>query len=289
MKKRIIWLLLLILCLSIAALPAAAIFDVSLTDGMGLPMRLDASSGEYVFDGAAILTRSEREQLEQAAAEVSETYGCGVYIVTVYDYLVYTDGYSIESAAENLYDELELGMGRGADGILLLLSMSGRDYDLAAYGYGNTAFTDYGKDILAGKFKDDFSGDHWYAGLSDYIDFCAEMLRRAADGKPVDVGTYRQPLRERLGLLQKVIFIIIIPCVIAFFACSSMKRKMKSVAKAANARFYAIPNSLNLYESSDNFTHITETRVLIDNDSDRGGGGGTSVGDSGFSHSSGKF
>ena len=55
-------------------------------------------------------------------------------------------------------------------------TMAERDYTLIAYGYGNTAFTDYGKDKLSEVFLDDFGDDNWYSGLSDYLDKSESML-----------------------------------------------------------------------------------------------------------------
>lgn len=41
----------------------------------------------------------------------------------------------------------------------MLLSMEYRDYDIMAHGYGNIAFTDYGKEKMAERFLDEFGDD----------------------------------------------------------------------------------------------------------------------------------
>ena len=129
-----------------------------------------------VTDAAELLTEQQAATLEQMAEEVSERYGCGVYIVTVGDYRDLEDT-DVQTCAEDLYDYFDLGIGEEKNGILLMLSMDDRDYDLCAYGYGHTAFTDYGKNQLARVFLDDFRYDDWFEGFRDYQDEAEEMLR----------------------------------------------------------------------------------------------------------------
>jgi uncharacterized protein len=50
--------------------------------------------------------------------------------------------------AKSVYQENALGYGTEKSGIILMLSMTDRNYALIAYGYGNTVFTDHGRDIL---------------------------------------------------------------------------------------------------------------------------------------------
>lgn len=294
MKKRLIAVLLLLLCVSMALAPAA--LAVSISD-VHIVLKPEAMDGKYVRDLTLLLSESEREELERSAAEVSEEYGCGVYVILVHSWRDYYPQYNyIWSAAEAFYKDCDLGFGSEKSGVLLLLSMSGRDYDIAAYGYGNTAFTDYGKEILAEKFLDNFKRDDWDGGIVDYIKQSGVMLKQAREGNPLDVnnrglhGVIRE-FRQELGPVGLFLVIIVLPCLIALIVCRKEQKKLKSVAKAANAEFFAVPNSLQLYASEDVFSHVTETRVRIESDSDRGGGGGggTSVNSGGFSHSSGKF
>ena len=165
MKKflsSVLAVLLLIVCLSIPAFADAQL--------------------SYVTDDAGILYDSDISALEERAAAVSEQYGCGVYIVTVEDFTDYSDAYYVDDFGEELFSSYDLGLGDGNCGILLILSMAERDYGLVAHGdFANTAFTDYGKDALAEYFLDDFRNDDWYQGFADYIDGCAEFMRRAAD------------------------------------------------------------------------------------------------------------
>ena len=237
----------------------------------------------YVSDAAGVLTLSQLTELEEQARDLAGRYDCGVYIVTVDSYRAYNQA-SISSLAEEIYLENGLGWGQGQDGILLLMSMSDRKYDLAAYGdFGNAAFTDYGKDRLADAFLSDFKKDNWYKGFSDYLTKCGRMLDMARKGKPLDVN-HDPDARLRYwpaGLL--------LGAILALVVCSILKSRMKNVKEAAGAETYVPGNGVRFVIREDRFTHVTTTRTKIERSSGGSSRGGTSVGSSGFSHKSGSF
>ena len=132
MKKRPASLaLLLVLCL-LLALPALADSDRE------LPL---------VCDTSGLLTEAQAEELDARAERYSREYACDIIVVVVDD----TDFYDVETFTEGVYKKYNYGWGSDKSGVILLLSMEERDYDLAAYGYGNTAFTDFGKAELMRK------------------------------------------------------------------------------------------------------------------------------------------
>lgn len=265
MKKKLISLAALLLLLAMLCVPAWA----------------DEPQLDYVTDAAGILTGEEWETLEDRAGEISRRYQCGVYIITVDDFTDYVDTDSLYEAAKTIYRGYDLGYGAEQSGVLLMLSMAERDYTLIAYGYGNTAFTDYGKDKLAEKFLDNFGDDDWYGGFTDYLEKSADMLKSARAGHPLDVGS--NPLIRLAGLLISVA----LGCFASLAVCSFLWRGMKSVGVKAEADTYISAGSVDFTVREDQFTHITESRVKIERSS--GGGGGTSVDSDGFSGKSGKF
>ena len=60
------------------------------------------------------------------------------------------------------------------------------------------------------------------------------------------------------------------------------------MAIKTNAQEFIAQNGVDLTVNEDNFSHITQTRVLIKTD-DSSSGGGTTVNSGGFSGSGGKF
>lgn len=235
----------------------------------------------FVTDEAGLLSEQEWSDLEARAEEISLKYKCGVYIIAVDNFANYADGNDVVEAAKNLYREYSLGYGGERSGVLLLLSMAERDYDLLAYGYGNTAFTDYGKDQLAEKFLDNFKDDDWYGGFQDYLEKSGSMLKSAREGHPLDVDS--NPLIRLAGIGIS----LLVGCVAAFvIAVGVSDRMMKSVSAKTKADTYLIAGSVEITGREDHFTHTTETRTKIEKSS---GSGGTTVDSDGFSSKSGKF
>ena len=259
------------------------------------PSGSKAAEGEtetFVYDIAGLLTDAQASELNKAAKEVSLRHGCGVYIALFEDMTEYGYQY-IETFSEAVYDQWSLGIGADRNCIILVMSMADRDYDLCAHGdAAHTAFTDYGKEVLADAFKDDFRHNDWASGFADYVSQCDYMLSRAAEGDPIDIpeggGYVQHTLPERIA--RSVIPGLIIGVIIAFIYCAVLKSKMKNTKIAHEASEYIAPKGIAMHVQDDVFTHSTVTRQHIERDNDRGGGhGGTSVNSGGFSHSSGKF
>ncbi len=229
----------------------------------------------YVTDAAEILSENEDLQLEIMAETVSKKYGVGVYIVTVDDYSD-IDSDSAYVATYTIYHKYTMGEGSNRDGIMLLLSMTDRDYAIFCYGeQSEYAFSSYGLDKLEEVFLDDFSYNNWYNGFEDYIKECSAYLQKAAEGKPV-----------RKSLLVPILIVIGAAMFVALLVLGFMWASMKSVAEKATANAY-ISDSLQLTEKTDTFTHRMQTRRKIEQSSSSGGSRSESGG--GGSGRSGKF
>lgn len=231
----------------------------------------------YVTDTAGILSAEERQELEQAAKAVSEKYDFGVYIMTVESFVDDTDSYDVDEATVTLYKKYDLGLTDEDKGILLLLSMKGRDFSLVTYSdYGNYVFDSVAREELAYYFVDDFANNDWYNGFADYLSSCGNVLANGPD-----------KLQSEISALTGMIFLF--PLIIAVVVISILSRKMKSVFKATEAEAYA--GGLELTRSYDQFTHSTETRRKRKEESSGGSGGGRtrSSNSGGFGRTSGKF
>lgn len=242
----------------------------------GLSVCAYAEEQRFVFDEASILTYDEIEELEAKAKEITETYGCEVYAITFPS----LDGNEAWELNEMLYGELKEYYGAGEDVVILMLAMEERQYDILAHGYGNTAFTDYGKDVMAEKFLDDFANDDWYWGFYDYMTTCDEFLAMAVSGEPFDVDS-----DEGGSGLFGIIIAIVISCLIAFAVCSILRAQMKIARIATEAHDYQ--KELNLTNQYDRFSHRDIRRIY--NPPKEQSGGGTTINSGGFSHKSGGF
>lgn len=244
-----------------------------------LALPAQASEYRFVFDEADILTADEELILAETAEDTSIRYGCGVYIVTLWDYTEY--GGNVRSAAENYFLNHDFGLGDDDNGVLLLLSMAERDYSLIAHGdLGNGAFTDYGKEVLSEEFLDDFRYDSWFDGFADYLSGCDDLLYAASMGEPVDVQTVGGS-----GVGMTLVMILLVPALIAGIACAVMAASMKSAKKKTHADDYR--KGIALTNRQDRF--ITRTVVRQKIESSSSSRGGTRVNSRGFSGRSGKF
>lgn len=249
------------------------------------------AASTYVVDQAGILNSSEQAMLEKQAADLSEQYQCGVYIVTVSDFTQLADYVDIRSFAEAYYKQNGLGMGSQQSGILLVLSMAERDYSLIAYGNGNNVLTDYGREqMLDNDILPKLSDDDYYGGFSAYLDTTGEYLKLAAAGTPFDVNS--DPAKLAMERMIKIGVVIGVPLIAALIVVLVLRKQMKTAGVLTTAGGYIVKNGVNMRTTQDQFLYRNVVRVPIPRNVSRGGGGGgggTTISSSGFSGSSGKF
>lgn len=232
----------------------------------------------YIFDLSDQLSYEEWAELEARASDISQRHGCGVYAAFVDDFTEYGGGNDVYKTTYQLYHASELGMGADRDGIIILLSMDDRDYAMFVYGdHAEYAFDRYGQKELEDAFLGYFGDNDWYGGVSHYLDTCDEYLTRAEEGKPV-----------RKNTLPMYLIVVAASCAIAGGICLMLKWQMKTVHKKAEANEYVAAGGLNLTKQYDRYTHTTETRRKIHDDSDSNSGTSSCSGGGG-SGRSGKF
>lgn len=253
-----------------------------LTMLFAMTMTVQAQTGPCVYDTAELLSDSEFQEIETRCENVSNQYGIGVYIITIYNLSDY--GFASDEAydcAKSFYTGEGFGMGETGDGVLLLLSMNDRKYGLIAHGdNGNAAVTDYGNERMVEVFKDDFKDDDWADGFNDYISQAEKYFSMYANGNAYDVGN--DPDRH-MGFIH---YLIVFggAAIIAFLYLAKLKSDMKTAVLATNAAGYEAENGVVISVKEDTFTHTTTERVEVESSS-----GGTSVDSDGFSGSSGDF
>jgi len=264
--KKLLIVLILVLSFTIAIAPAA--FAVEL---------------DLVEDFADVLTREESGTLLSRAEEISERFRCDVAIVIINE-MIDDDG--AYEWARFIYEEYDYGYGQQKSGVLLFLSMAERDYALIAYGFGNTAFTDYGKDVMLDRHILPLLRENkYYEAFSVYLDKAEEFLAMARSGTPFDRHT--DPDAPGVPILVKLAIIILLPALIAFIICSTWKKQMKTAVKAKFASNYIPPGGFKLTGQADTFLYRTQTRTKVETKSSSSRG--TTVDSRGFSGRSGKF
>ena len=250
---------------------------------------------DRVVDQAGVIDAGTLAELNDLADSVSETYACDVAVVFVRS----LNGKYVVDYADDFYDYNGYGYGANDDGILLLISVGDREFAETTYGYGKTAFTDYGlTEYLEPRFTSYLGRDDWAGAARKFINDAAELLRQARNGQPYDVYGGSEPRQEQ-SIGQKLGLSAVISAVIGFFSggipAGSLKRQMKSVEKNYGAANYA-RGGLNMRRSDDRFLYANVHKTPIPRETSSrssGSGGGSSVhfSSSGRSHggSHGKF
>lgn len=246
--------------------------------------QVNERNAAYIFDEVGLLTDEEWAELEAYAKEITEEQECGVYLIAMEDYTVYgNDG--IDYVAEDIYEAYNLGYGEDKSGHLLLLSMAERDFCLIAYGYGNTAFTDYGKMKMEEWITPELGRDDWYGAFSTYLDKCDSLIGKARSGDPYDVDS--TPMVKAVGTAVSAV----IGLIVAWLIVAHLESSLKSVSVKTQAKEYVLKGGVTIHDRSDQFVNTTRTRRKVEKKSSGSGrsSGGTSVRSSGFSSRSGKF
>lgn len=232
-------------------------------------------------DYAGLLSESERSALNERFEKISEKYECEVAVVTVNS----LDGKSPRDYADDFYDYNGYGWGAGDDGVLLLIAMDTRDWYITTYGFGETAFTDYGIKVAGEKIVPYMSDGDWYGALSAFADRAEYYYKLARDGEPYDVDT-REPMKASTIILIS----LVVGLVVGFISVSTMKGQLKSVRPNNSASAYIVKDSMKLARQNDLFLYRNMTRTARPKDTGSSGGGGgssTHTSSSGRSHGGG--
>lgn len=263
MKRRIIVTFLVLLLLAAVPLTALAAGD-------------SGAQLSYVTDLYGLLSQQEAEDLERQAGMLSQQYECSLYVLVVRDYQDYaSDTFAF---SRQVYENYNLGWGGDKNGVLLMLSVADRDYEIMTHGDGaEYAFTEYARDYLEDSILPSFRNDQYYEGFRSFLAACGTALDAAQKGHPLE----RQKSFTVLMFLPGV--------VAALIAYVVLTAQMKSQGIKRDANQY-MEGRVNLLDQRDVFINRTVTRTRKNTDSgSRGGSHGSTHSSGGYSGRSGKF
>lgn len=234
MKKIILVITVMIMC-AVFAFPAFA-----------------ALENPPIIDDAAYLTENQFNELSEQLEELREQYN--------FDVAIYTEnvmsGEDAMNTADDIFDYNGYGAGDGADGILLYVSSSPRNYWFSTHGSGETFFNDNGLAYLEKKILPYLKENDFYSAFKAYAEYSDELLEMAAQGEPFNKKQY--DMTYLLGVIGGA---LILPLLIAFVFMKRKLAKMKTAVEQNYAANYIKPGSMNLECSQDLFLYSTVTKT----------------------------
>ncbi len=236
----------------------------------------EANTGDYgwVQDGAGLLTSDEAKELDDACAAVSGKYDVGVSVVTTWDF----GGGDIKGWQQGIFDEYGLGLGTDDSGIMLAVSMAGRDWGIEGFGDARAAFNEYGRNRIGELIVEDLSDGNYYAAFSSYVSMADEFLEANAQGAPYsEDNRYQESVSIALIILVSLALSFVVSLVIVLI----WKKGMNTRVLKEGADEYIKADSFKLSRSSDVFLYHTVSRTEKREDKGRGRTSSNSSGTSG--------
>ena len=259
-----------------------------------LPISAFADTGKYVVDNGNLLNNAEEAALEEKLEAISEKYDFDVVALTISEGVV-TSQSDAEAYADDYYDY----NGYKNDGCLLLISED-HYWHISTKGYGITAITDYGIDVLGEDvIYPYFGNEDWNGGFNAYADLIDSFVSQAKSGEPYDVdNTYTNKSGNTYSFdtsdeddddvtVGSFIISFIVAIIIAAVITGMVKSGYKPVRFKASAADYLVGGSLNVTGEYDRFLYSNVTKTRIEKSSSSSGGSSTHTSSSGSSHGGG--
>lgn len=238
-----------------------------------------------VVDNADLLTDSEESALEEKAAALWDDCQLDVVVVTVNS----LGGKSVQTYADDYYDEHGYGYGSDYSGILLLLAMETREWYISTCGEANYIFTDYGLEQMGSTMLPYLSGGDYYGAFDIWLEDIPRYCDAYRQGSPVDgyappdsyypeggdeIVYYGQKEMSPVG---RFLIALLIGVVAALVAVLVMRSKMNTATYQKNAVNYIKKNSYYLGLHRDMYLYSRVTKTPKPQNNGGGSRGGSSV------------
>ncbi|MDO4199712.1 MAG: TPM domain-containing protein [Clostridia bacterium] len=213
-----------------------------------------ASEGKNrLVDNAGLLDSSEFKSISSKLDEISERQNMDIVILTEKS----LGGKSLESYADDYFDNNNYGIGGDRSGILLLIDMGERGTHISTSGYAIKVFTDAGIDHILEKITPELKDKDYDDAFEIFANLCDEFITKAKTDKPYDSGSLP---KNPFNVLLWASIAILVGAVIAWLVVSYMKKQLKTVTQKAKADDYIQKNSLQIKNSRDIFLYSSIVR-----------------------------
>lgn len=224
-----------------------------------LVVSVSAATGEFVYDDADLLTRSEESALSRKLEQISDACDAQIVVVTVSEANMDPD-----VLLELVYDSMDFGYGDRRDGVLLLVSMDPREYRILSNGYCGRAIDPHDIEDIGDAIVSDLSGGDYADAFDTFADQCAYYLDGYINGFPFDFG-------------GNLMICLIIGVVVGLVVALILMAQLKTVRSQSRAHEYIKSGSMNIRIRNDIYLYrnVSRTRKESGGSSRSSGGGGS--------------
>ena len=235
---------------------------IFLIAAMALPV---SAQTDFVQDGADLLTDSQEAKLRQTLSEISAAYGAQVVVATVAS----SEGMYMDDLVDHIYDSQGLGYGVNRDGVLLVVCMDLREYQIIGNGFASQAINNSVIDGICDVIVSDLSDGNYAAAFHQFADQCAYYLDGYVNGFPFAAG-------------KNLLIALIVGLVVSVIVVLILKGQLKSVRQQNQADAYVKPGSMQLRIQQDLYLYRNVTRTKKESSSSGSSGGSRSRGGGSF-------
>lgn len=252
----------------------------------GTAVSASADTLPKVVDNAGLLTDSQLSALEEKAAALWDSCRLDVVIVTVNS----LDGKSVQTYADDYYDDNGYGYGDDYSGILLLLAMETREWYISTCGEANYIFTDYGLDEMGQEMLPQLSSGDYSGAFDTWLELIPIYCERYDSGRPIDgyVGpdAYEPEGGDRIvhatpsqgtTFVSRILIAVVAGAVVALVVVLIMGSRMNTAKAQKYAGQYMRNGSYHLHTHRDMFLYSRVSRTRKQESSGGSRGGGSSV------------
>lgn len=235
-----------------------------------------------VVDNANILQPSDKNSLTNRLNKISQDQNVDVIVVTVNS----IENKDMHTFATDYYDYNGYGMGDNDDGVLLLVNMKDRKFQIVAHGYGSTALTNAGMDYIIDQISANFKKKNYYEAMNDFATLSDQFISKAKSGEAYDKNNLP---KKDFEFGKNILISLIIGAAISATVMFLLYKQMKNVSQKATANDYIKKDSLHVTQSQDVYLYTHTSRYAKHKNSDNGSSMRSSSSERNFRSGGGSF
>ena len=205
---------------------------------LGLAVSASATTEQFVYDDADLLTVQEEAALSGRLSGLSNTYNAQIVVATIPS----AQGNDVDLILEYLYDTAGFGYGEDLDGVLLLICMDPREYRILSNGYCAAAIDPADIDAIGSVIVDDLSDGNYAEAFDTFAEKCEYYLDGHLNGFPFNFG-------------MNLMIALMIGLIAGLITAKSLKGQLKTVHQKNEAKNYIKSGSMNLQTQHDVFLY----------------------------------